>query len=169
MLKIISKGDIAEAQADALLICEMEDFMPHQQGMLPAVVWERFKLLQKHPKWVPGALQLFKSPDKQRPAQVAFKSNMKVIFANIRGADGKVSYKSIRDVMRKIADVAQEKLGVESIVTVFPGVASSPKGTIQAGVVRSLLRTVFEEPNVGEPSGLYVEAFEAQEKAEQDG
>lgn len=160
MLSFISKGDISEAEADAVLVCEMDDFKPHQQGLLPAVVWERWHKLQEHPKWGPGMMNVLKDPKTKKPMKVAFPGNLLVIFANIRDEEGHISYKSIREVLRKLREVYEDKLGISTLCTVFPGVASGQKFNIQKNVVRSLLRTVFEEANVGVPSGLHVKAYE---------
>lgn len=167
MLKFVSNGDISQAQTEAVLVCEMEDFSPHQQSLLPAVVWQRWKTLQSHPKWTPGAMQLLKDPKSKKPMAVAFPGNLRVIFANIRDEEGKITYKSVREVLRKLKDV-HEKVGLKTICTVFPGVNSGQEFGIQQGVIRSLLRTIFEEPNIGENSGLYVEAFEPSEEEETD-
>jgi hypothetical protein len=162
MLKFVSRGDISQAQTEAVLVCEMDDFLPHQQGLLPAVVWERYKRLKESPKWVPGAIQVLRKPDTKKPMQVAFPGNLKVVFANVRDEAGIITYRSIRDVLRKLKEIHQEKLDIKSICTVFPGLNSGREFSIQSGLIRSLLRTLFEEENLGAPSGLYVEVYEPQ-------
>jgi hypothetical protein len=159
MLKIVAKGDVSESVADAVLICETSDFPPHCQGLMPAAVWERLKTIQANPKWVPGSMALLKDPKNKKPLKLAFKGNLQVVFANIRNEEGKISYKSIRDVLTKLRD-AHERLGVQTICTVFPGVLSGREYGIQQGVVRSLLKNIFAEDNIGETSGFCLEAYE---------
>ena len=165
MLKFVSNGDVAQAATDAVLICETDDFSLHAQGLMPTVIWERINALKANPKWVSGSMALIRNTKTKRPLKIAFKGDLKVIVANIRNAEGQIDYKSIRRVLMKLRD-SYEKLGVTTVSTVFPGVKSGQQFGIQEGVVRSLLKNIFAEDNVGETSGFCVEAFE--QEAEQD-
>ena len=159
MLKFIAKGDVSEATTDAVLICETDDFQPHCQGLMPAIIWQRLKKLQENPKWVPGSIAVLKDLKTKKPLKLAFKGDLRVVFANIRDEEGKISYKSIRDVLTKLRD-SHERLGVSTLSTVFPGVLSGRQFGVQEGVVRSLLKNIFAEDNVGETSGFCLEAYE---------
>jgi len=159
MLKFIATGDVSDATTDAVLICEVDDFQLTQQGLLPAVVWERLESLQANPKWVPGSIMILKDSKTKRPMKVAFKSNLRVIFANIRSTEGEISYRSIRDVLVKLRD-SYERLGIRTLSTVFPGVVSGSQFEIKAGVIRSMLKSIFVEDNVGETSKFCIEAYE---------